>query len=106
MSYNFNVIPKDIGTFYTRQGGIRVQVCFRQHLVRASNAGAPHELMMPEFMRFEGSSGGPPVDVPVDQLEGFLGLLGGAASELKHQRSMVLRDLERLGQKLSGGGNG
>lgn len=102
MSYDYDYQPfmEEAGTFYCRNGQIRVQIGYRQHLINQGK-GQPEELKVPEFLRLD-QGHGMPLDVPVSQLEGFLGLVNGACRELRHRRRLLLHDMARLGINLSG----
>lgn len=99
-NYDFQPIMEEAGSFYCRYGSIRVQIGYREHVVRKN--GSVESLKVPEFLRMEQHSGAP-VDVPMSQLEAFLGLVNGASRELKHRRRLILHDMARLGVRLSGG---
>lgn len=101
-NYDYNPFMEEAGSFHTRNGSIRVQVGYREHLVTLHGKSQPEQLKVPEFLRLQ-QNNGEPIDIPMGYLEAFLGLVNGSSRELRHRRRLLLHDMVRLGITLSGG---
>jgi hypothetical protein len=90
---------KQLGTFYSERGGVNVNLVYEEVPVSDSE-GRVARVLIPTYVEF--LSSGVEMRVKVEDLDGFVGMLGGHAREVRRARMLALRDLDKLGVKLSG----
>ena len=91
---------KNLGSFATERGSVGVFIVYEEIPVRTKSDGVVR-VVLPTFIEFLAGNTGE-IRIKVEDLDGFVGLMGGHAREVRRARLAALRDLDRLGVQLSG----
>lgn len=92
-------LRKDLGSFHSNRGSVRVAIISEEVPIQAERNATVY-VTIPVCLELTGNGG--PIQILVEDLDGFVGMLGGSAREVRRARFAAMMDLDKLGVKLSG----